>query len=173
MALSPRDVGVVEYQDLLLAMLSWKYREYARRCSSCYYALRFLEMAIDEDSLSINDRQRCSKDTCRCVRVLIESHEQVLSGCVLEYARFRPFVRYATEVEYDRRMHKMLGTNFSSDSDVVDFSCCFLPRLFRFFYLIRNVDTWGRDMDFNVRRRSKGLLVSWHNIKLFAVPRAR
>lgn len=35
------------------------------------------------------------------------------------------------------------------------------------------VDTWGRDVNFEVRQRSKVSLVSWHNVEVFAVPPAK
>lgn len=40
-------------------------------------------------------------------------------------------VRHATEVQYVRRMHKMMRTDISLNKDVVDLSRCRLPRPFR------------------------------------------
>lgn len=62
-----------------------------------------------------------------------------------------PFVLHASEVEYVRRMRKMLRKDTSSDSNVVDLSCCCLHPPFRSSYPIREVDRWGQDADFEER----------------------
>lgn len=48
----------------------------------------------------------------------------------------------------------MLHTNILSESNVDDLSCCCLPCPFCMVYLIRGVDTWGRNLEFEVRQRS-------------------
>lgn len=67
----------------------------------------------------------------------------------------------------------MLLLDISSESDVVDFSRCWLLRPFSLFYPIREVKTWDRDLHLEARQRSKGLIVGWRNIELFAVSPAR
>lgn len=52
-------------------------------------------------------------------------------------------------------------------AQVFDLSCCFLPCPFSLFYLIGDVEIFGRDLDLEVQQRSKGLLVGCKNIKLF------
>lgn len=63
-------------------------------------------------------------------------------------------VRRGTDLEYARRMREMFGTDISSESELVDFSrfCCSL--LFSFFCPIREVETWGGDVDLELRKRS-------------------
>lgn len=65
-----------------------------------------------------------------------------------------PFVRCATEVGYVRCMREMLRTDILFESDVVDLSHGCLPRSFSSVYLIREVSTGVRDLDFEVRQRS-------------------
>lgn len=84
-----------------------------------------------------------------------------------------PFVRHATRVENVRRMRDMFWTDILSESDVVDSSHCYLAHPLSSIYLIREVDTWGRRLDMEVRQRLIGLLVGWQNIKLFAELPAR
>lgn len=52
-----------------------------------------------------------------------------------------PFVLHATEVDYERRMHEMLRTDISSESDGIHLYRCCLPLSFSSFYPIREVDT--------------------------------
>lgn len=73
-------------------------------------------------------------------------------------------VRRAPEVKYVRRKCEMLCSSIISESDMVDLShYCFLRPSIS-FYQIREVDIWGQELDLKVGQRSKGLLVSWHNI---------
>lgn len=65
-----------------------------------------------------------------------------------------PFVIHATEVEYVRRMRDMLCTDISSESNVVNLFHCCLPRTFCFFTSMREMDTWGRDMNLEAGQRS-------------------
>lgn len=127
------DIGTVEDRELLFAMPSWDYCEFTSRCCGFYDARRFLEMAMDGYSLFIYDRQGSLKDTfigadARRWGAMSRSRPGVLRNLSnLDM----PFVCYATEVDFVRRMWKMLGTNISSDSDEVDLSCCCFPRTFR------------------------------------------
>lgn len=84
-----------------------------------------------------------------------------------------PIVRYVTDIIYLRRMREVLHTNLSSGSDKTNLSRGYLPCRFSLFYLIGKKDTWGQNLNLDVRQRSKGLLFNWHNIELFAVPPAR
>lgn len=83
------------------------------------------------------------------------------------------FVPHATEVEHERRIGEVWRTDISFERDMVDLSSCCLHCPFTSFYLIREVDTWSRDLDLEVQQPLKGLLFAWHNIELFAVPPAR
>lgn len=82
------------------------------------------------------------------------------------------FVRRATEEEYVHRMREMLRTDIFSKSDLVNLSRCCLPRPCSLFCLIRDDETWRRDMELEVGQKSKALHVGWHDIELFAVPPA-
>lgn len=84
-----------------------------------------------------------------------------------------PYVRYATEVEYLRRVRETLRTDISSENELADLSRCCLTHPFSSFHLIQEVETLGRDLDCKVRQIVKGLLVCWHNIELFAIQKAR
>lgn len=125
--------------------------------------------------LSIYDLQGRSRDTC--VGAYVHRSKALSSLCPGVSSNMPdldlPFVPHVTEVEYKRRISKMLGTDISSESNVVDLSCCWLPRTFSSFYLMREVDTWGRDLELKVLQRSRGLLVGWHNIELIVVPSSR
>lgn len=78
----------------------------------------------------------------RCVRTSMESSEQYVSGCFLEYADLGYVVcPHATEVEYVCCMCEMLRTDILLERDVVDLPCCSLPHPFSSFYLIWDVDT--------------------------------
>lgn len=70
-------------------------------------------------------------------------------------------------------MREMLRANISGDNYIVNLSRYCFPRPFRSFFLVWEVETKGHNLDLEVRRESKGLIVGWHNIKLFAVPPSR
>lgn len=174
MASLSRDTGTVEDQDLLSVMLVWDLCKYASRCSSCYDACQNFEMAEDGDSISIYDGQGCSMNKCVSAyahrwRAMSRSYPVVFSN--IPYLDM-PLIRRAIE-KYVRQMREMSHMDISSDSDVVDLSRCCLPRPFCLLYPIREVSTWGRDVDYEVRLRLNGLLVGWDSIEVFAVPPAR
>lgn len=64
MTSSSRDVGMVENRELLLAVLSSDYQDYARLCFGAYKARRFLDMAVNGNNLFIYDRRGRLRDTC-------------------------------------------------------------------------------------------------------------
>lgn len=64
MEASLKDAGTVEDQELLSAMPSKDFCEYARRCSGCYDVRQVLDMTVDGGSLSIYEHQGRSSDTC-------------------------------------------------------------------------------------------------------------
>lgn len=45
--------------------------------------------------------------------------------------------------------------------------------LFGSFYLIKEMETWSRDLDLYVLQRWKRLHIDWHNFELFAGARAK
>lgn len=57
MVSSLREVGAVENQELLLAVLSRDYRDYVQLSSGGYNAPWFLMIDVDGSSLSTYDRQ--------------------------------------------------------------------------------------------------------------------
>lgn len=81
-----------------------------------------------------------------------------------------PFIYHATEFKYAFRMWEMFRTDISSESDVVDFSCCLLPFPLSFSYQIPEMAIWGQYFELEVWQRSKGWLVYLQNIELFAIP---
>lgn len=110
---------------------------------------------------------------CRCACASMESIEQVVSACFLQYAGIElPFVHHTTKVEHGRDLQKMLRMYIPSESDAVNFSCSCLARPLSLFYLIRKVVTLDWDLDLE-EQSSKRLLVNGHNIELFAVLSAR
>lgn len=146
MAFSSRDVGTVEDQESSSTVLSCDYRDYESVCSGCYDARCVLEMTVDGGSLSICERQGRSRDT---YVVAYSRRWRALSrSCMGVFLNMQnldmPFVRYATEVKYVRRIHEMLRTMISSESSVVNLFRCCLSRPISSFYLIRKVDTWSR-----------------------------
>lgn len=103
-------------------------------------------MAADGGCLSLNDRQRHSSDTCvgdnaRHWRAMSRSYPRVSRNMPDLHM---PLVRHATEVKYVRTIWEMLRTDISSEGNVVDLSCCFLPLPLRSLELIRDVETWGQ-----------------------------
>lgn len=63
-------------------------------------------------------------------------------------------VLHTAEVEYVRHMLRMLRTDISPESNIVDLSRFRSPRPFSSFDLICEVDTRGRDLGLEVRHRS-------------------
>lgn len=57
-----------------------------------------------------------------------------------------PFVRDAFEAESVRHMHEILHMDILSESNVVDLSLCWMPCPSSSFSLMREVETWGRDL---------------------------
>lgn len=142
---------------------------------ACHDARRFLERAVDDISLLFYDCRGRSRDLCIGAYVRRwRAVSRLFRGGFFNMTDLNiPFVHHVTEVKYIRLMHKMLRPNISSNSDMVGLSSCCFHRSLRSFYLIRVVQTWGRDLDLKVWERTMEFLLSWHNIKLFPVPPVR
>lgn len=82
--------------------------------------------------LFMYDRRGRSRDKCVCA---YDRRRRMLSWkCPRPFSTKSnlniPFVRHTTEVEYERQMCEMLHTDITSEIDVVEMSCCCLPRPF-------------------------------------------
>lgn len=175
MSSSSKYAKTVADQELLLAIPPWAFREYARCCSGCYEACRVLEMAVDGSSRSIYDRQGLSKDTCiGTYTCLWRALRRSCPGGFLNIPYLdMSFVHNATKVEYVRCIHKMLRPDSLSESKVVNLCRCCLPCTISWFYPTWEKESRGPDLEIEVRKSSKGLLIGWHDIERFAVSPAR
>lgn len=104
----------------------------------------------------------------------METVEQLVSRCFLEYVGFRYAVFSSCDWSQVCTPYPLdVAYGYFIWGEVVSFYYYCLPCSFSAFYLIRDGATLGLDLDLEVRQGSKDLLVIWHNIEVFAVPPAR